>query len=317
MRVVYRGNFGVDFSTESHVSKSLEALHHDVVRHQEDRVPWGATLEACREADLFLWTSTYSMANEWPRVDAREAVRTLNAMLPTAALHLDLFWGLPRSSQVVTEPWFKLRYVFTADGDHDEEFRLAGVNHHWLMPAVYHAECFPGTARKELSSDIAFVGNWHSGYHPEYEGRYKLVEFLRSTYGERCAFWPKLGEHAVRGRQLNDLYASVKVVVGDSCFANTSKRYTSDRVFETVGRGGFLLFPRIACVEAALNDGEHLRFYTPGDFAELKDTIDWWVAAEDKDRLDIQHAGQDHVRERHTYMNRLADLIATVRLDAR
>lgn len=311
MRIVYRGNFQVDFSTESHVAKSLETLGHVVGRHQEDAIPWSQTVEACRNADLFLWTSTYSMAHKWNQDVAHEVVRGLNALLPTAALHLDLFFGLNRATQVTTEPWFKLLHVFTADGDHEPEFQAAGVNHHLLLPAVYHAECDPGHPDDEFHSELAFVGGWQGGYHKEYSFRHDLVRWLVANYGSRCAFWPQ-GGHVVRGKRLNDLYASVKVVVGDSCFASTARSYTSDRLFETVGRGGFLVYPRIPAAAAALEGGKHCMFYTPGDFDSLRRAIEWSLVMTHDERQQIREAGQMHVREHHTYLNRLEELLAIV-----
>lgn len=314
MHVAYRGNFGVSFSTESHVAASLEHLGHTVVRLQEDKVSWAETIKACERADLFLWTSTHSYALKWD--GAAKAVETLNEMLPTAAFHLDLFFGLNRSGSVTREPWFKLKFCFTADGDHPEEFEAAGVNHHWSLPGVYHAECQLGSARDKFKSDLAFVGSWQGHYHQEWRGRFDLVEWLRNGYGTSVRFWPEPGKHAVRGLELCDLYASVKIVVGDSCFADTAKRYTSDRVYETVGRGGFLLYPRIEAVEAELIDKVHLCYYTPGDWDELRDLVKHWLHPDqDAQRAAIRKAGSAFVREHCSYLNRLTAMLGVMGLE--
>ena len=60
----------------------------------------------------------------------------------------------------------------------------------------------------------------------------------------------------MRGADLNDLYASVKIAVGDSCYADRSTRYFSDRAFEAPGRGAFSLFPRIPALTDMLIEGE-------------------------------------------------------------
>jgi hypothetical protein len=321
VKIVYRGSFSVDFTTEEHIAKSLEALGHEVVRIQESDVDWESTFAACCEsADLFLWTSTQAFAERWPYEMAHRVVRTLHeAKLPTAAIHLDRFWDLERERLIHTELWFRLNHVFTADGDNDDRWKAAGVNHHWLMPAVYHAECFPGTPRDEYRADVAFVGSY-LGYHKEYPERSELIDWLLETYGAHFRLFPHPGKPGIRGQDLNDLYASVKIVVGDSIFAHRSKRCTSSRPFETVGRGGFLIYPAIACVTEALQDGAHCRFYyTPEDpsvprryFAELRDTIDWWLAVEPKERKE----GQAHVRENHTYLNRMREMLAVIGLKA-
>ncbi len=308
MKVTYRGNFGVSFSTESHISATLEAMGHDVIRSQENKVDWSEQVLACKGADLFLWTSTYGYAQKHKHGEL-DAITYINGMLPTAAIHLDLFFGLARARQVEECGWFKLHHVFTADGDHEQEFRDAGVNHHFLMPGVFKPECELGTYRDEYASDIAFVGA-QGGYHTEYKGRAQIVRWLKETYGDRCAFWPEPGKHAIRGQDLNDLYASVKVVVGDSCFADTAVNYTSDRVFETVGRGGFLLYPRIACVAKELQEDVHLAYFEPGLWSDLQGAIECWLTPERAEyRNAIRKAGSAYVRENCSYRNRLAQML--------
>jgi len=263
---------------------------------------------------MFLWTSTHDYAKN-KRAGEAETVRLLNSAMPTAAVHLDLFFGLRRAKSVAKEPWFQLSTVFTADGDHQDDFEAAGVNHHFLLPAVYHAECELGTPRPEYKTDIVFVGAHTGSYHPEYQGRQELVAWLKETYGARCAFWPEPGRHAIRGQDLNDLYASAKVVVGDSCFADTATTYTSDRVFETVGRGGFLLYPRIPVLTDKLLDGVHLEYYTPRDYSGLRDQIDHWIHPDqDAERAAIQRAGCGYVRENHSYLNRMREMLEVMGL---
>lgn len=317
MRICYRGNFsacdrhGVCFNTEAHIAGALRGLGHEVIEVQEDRVGWQDTEQLCDGAALFLWTCTHGYAHKWDQTEARAAVERLNAKLPTAAVHLDLFFGLNRASWVDTENWFKVGTVFTADGDHDAEFRAHGVNHHWLPPAVSRDECVLGTPRDEYKSDIAFVGSWQGGYHPEWQGRRELVSWLKRTYGDRCAFWPK--GQAIRGRDLADLYASVKVVVGDSCFAATATNYTSDRPFETIGRGGFLIYPEIPYVKRELRDV--CEFYDPRVLDGLGVLINHWTRPEqDERRRTIQKAGMEHVRANHSYHNRMQQMLTVMGL---
>jgi len=318
MRIAYRGNFGVRHSTESHIAATLESMGHDVERCQENKVSWADQAGICRQeasnADLFLWTCTHGYANKWRAGEALEAIKSIEQGTVTAAIHLDRFFGLKRETQVTTEPWFKLQHVFTADGDNEQAFKDAGVNHHFLMPGVFDQECYLGTHRDEYASDIAFVGCHTPGYHPEYSGRMQLVNWLKQTYGDRCRFWPEPGKHAVRNEDLNDLYASVKVVVGDSCFADTSVNYTSDRPYETVGRGGFLLYPFIPCVAKELT-GDHITMFAPGHFKELEVLIDHFLESEqDERRLAIRKAGSAYVKENCSYRNRLSAMLTVMGL---
>lgn len=313
MRIVYRGNHGVSFSTESHVAASLEELGHEVVRVQESDTGWGPTLAVALRSDLFLWTQTWGFAQNWDRRDADGVLEALGAAgVPSAGLHLDLWWGLDREDQLEVEPFFRVDHLFTADGDHDDDWARLGINHHWLPPAVYGAECLPGTAQTRYISDVAFVGSWrHYGHSEWWRHRRQLLNFLRRTYRHRLGLWPRPNAGAVRGQDLNDLYASVKVVVGDSCFASRSNRYFSDRPFETVGRGGFLVMPYIEGLTELLEDGVHCRYFEWGDWPALKELIDYYLEHEEE-RETIRRKGQEHVRENHTYAHRLQRVLETV-----
>lgn len=322
MRIAYRGNFQFDlpegvkpWSTESHVGLSLEELGHEVFRIQESTVDWPETLRIAEEADVFLWTSTYGFATRWAREAAEDTLTKLRGRIPSVGLHLDLWWGLHRVDQLGVEPFFKVDLMCTADGDHDNMWPTKGINHLWSPPAVYRGECFPGASRPEYESELAFIGSWRHYGHPEWwRHRRQLLVQVQRRYRGRFAFWPKVNSDAVRGKDLNDLYASVKIVIGDSCFADRSKRYFSDRAFETVGRGGFLLMPAIPALQEMLIDGEHCRYFKWGDYGELYRLIDYYLEHEDE-RNEIRLRGQEHVRANHTYANRLERILEIVKPD--
>jgi hypothetical protein len=145
--------------------------------------------------------------------------------------YLDRWWDSTGRISV-RGAFFRTDLVCTADGG--APWEGAGVVHGG-SPAVLASECDPGSHRVEYESDIAFVGSWQHGYHAEWTHRPELIRFLRDRYGDRVRFWPRPGEHAVRGPDLRDLYASVDVVVGDSCLVpykdgRPAERYCSDRV---------------------------------------------------------------------------------------
>lgn len=313
MRVVYVGNFGPAHSTESHVAQALEAVGVEVQREQENRVDWSTLAERCVGADWFLWTSThdYSPAMLYPA----QRQFLADCPIPTVGYHLDIWHGLKRAHRVNEAPFFKVNLLVTADGGHDAEWQAAGVNHHWMPPAVSEFECAPGHRRLEFTSPVAFVGSWQGGYHPEHEHRQQLVRWLERNRTD-VQFWPKPGQSAVRGEALRDLYASVDVVVGDSCFAGKIARYHSDRIPETLGRGGFLLHPVVDGVTdgTLYTDQEHLRTWRVGDWDALKWLIDHYVAHPDEARS-IARKGREHVLANHTYTHRMTALIDLLRAE--
>jgi hypothetical protein len=320
VRIAYIGNFEPAHSTENDIRQTLQKMGVEVVAIQEQSLPgWQSLFGHFGDYDAILWTSTKHLAERIsPTVQLEMLYWARKAGTPTIGFHLDRWWGLSRWRSVLERPFFRCQYVFTADGAHDDEFHTAGVNHEWSPPAIAPHNVMRGTPRPEFTSDIAFVGSWEGSYHAEWRHRQELVDFLRRTYGSRVAFWPKQNKHAIRGDALADLYASVKVVVGDSCLVPTTDgkpmhHYCSDRVFETIGRGGMLVHPYVDGVtdRTLVESGIHLLTWELFDWDQLADAIDQGL----DEGAGIAGFGYEHVANFHTYWNRLDAIFATVGLD--
>ena len=315
----YIGNFDPPHSTENHVARALRNNGDTVVLLQENAGAFESAISMLRHVgrpDFILWTRTrwgaeiHDANRPWAYMMLRYA-RLLG--VPVVGYHLDIWWGLKRETEIEHEPFFESTLLVTADGGHDDEWRNAGVNHLWMPPAISLDEARLGTPRDEYRSLIAFVGSHDGGYHREHRHRHELVDWLRRNYRRDCAFWPQPGHGAVRGDALQDLYASVDVVVGDSCFAGTGlANYWSDRIPETIGRGGFLLHPDVPGLERHFSDGAHLRTWQAFDWDALHDGITWALDNSDKRRA-IALKGREHVLEHHTYERRMSDLVAELR----
>lgn len=306
MRLVFVGNFSSPHSTENELKWTFEHLGWEVTPLQENDLSTLQVLNACQGADLFLWVRTHS----WEIIgDVAKMVNQIKDMgVVSFAVHLDRYWGLDkldrRESLIGKHPWWKLDYIFTADGGNQQGFKDRGVNHHWIEPAVVERDCYFGTPRYEYIVDVGFVGS--KSYHPEYPQRTKLIEWLEQTYGDRfIRFAGDAPSGTIRGKDLNDLYASIKVVVGDSCFAG-APFYWSDRVPETLGRGGFLIHP---ASDGLSIDG--LVTYPAGDWEYLKDRIDHFLENE-QERLLLRDKAFDEVRTNHTYTNRVMSMLDTM-----
>jgi hypothetical protein len=271
----------------------------NVIPLQEDKVALPDITQACLGADLFLWTRT----GGWLKCNGFEMLARIK--IPTVGVHLDRFWGLNRETEVTTTPFFVCRYVFTADGGSDDKWGAAGVNHFWLNPGVLKSECRVAWPRVDLRTDVGFVGA--RGYHPEHY-RGKLIDFLTATYGNRFRLFGANGD-CWRGNDLNQVYASIKVAVGDSCFADRCVRYTSDRLFEGCGRGACTAFPRIPGIDGCYTDGVHLRWYEPGNFADMKRVIDEMLLLPEESRQAMRVAAVEHTRQHHTYNNRMTEML--------
>lgn len=310
LKIAYCGNFEPRHSTETHIARTLEEdLGHQVLRLQESKMHTDdiETQVSDHRCDLFLYTRTPPGFIG----DGHALLRSLaDQGIPTASYHLDLYWGIQREASILGDPFWSTKYVFTPDGASQDKFAAAGINHFYIRPGVLRAECQDGTQREQFKADVGFVGALDS-YHPEWlPYRQKLKQFLSQTY-RGFRHWPD-NEPAVRNEDLNDLYASVNVIVGDSLCVNFNREYYwSDRVYETIGRGGFLIMPKIKGLEEEFTDGETIVFFEFNDWAGLRDKIDYYLA-NPVERERIRKAGQEFVRKNATYTNRLAQALEII-----
>lgn len=310
--VAYIGNFRPDWSTENEVRRALEARGHTVIPLQEDDLAsWEQCLNPPDSWNLVLWTRTWHLP-DFPQAEALAALEA--AGIGTVAFHLDRWVGLVREHQLAEEPFFRCALVVTADGDpgHQQVFDQLGIRHRWLPPAIGHeaANAVGKMDRVYAQRPVAFVGSWQQ-YHEEWDYRRQLVDWMRTQLRGKVALWPRPGQRRIVGQDLVNLYASAKVIVGDSCLAGGISHYWSDRIPETLGRGGFLIHPEVDGLEdhfTLRGPDTQLVTYPLGDWAQLEHLIRYYLKHEDE-RAAIAQAGREHVRRHHTYLNRVDTLL--------
>lgn len=318
MKIAYVGNFtnldnnGKSYNTENHIALTLEKLGHEVLRIQEepnDSPNWVERLVP-KDVELLLYTRTWG---NMVTVDDLDQLKHWG--IPTASYHLDLYVGLSRQSGIERDAFWRTEYVFSADGDPESQkfFESKGINHYWLLPAVYEDECvmFEPNADPTLQGDVIFVGGGAEYGHPEWPYRHELVKFLEDNYGSQYRKYghPQL---TVRGDALNQLYANSKIAVGDSVnIGFTHTNYTSDRLFESIGRGAFTIYPDIQGVTELFPENLRSIFYKYGDFEGLKSTIDFYLSHETEREL-LRREAFEFVKAHHTYTQRLQRLLAIV-----
>lgn len=306
MKILFIGNFAVYFTTENERAWSFEQLGHEVIKLQENKITSEQIMSYIDQVDLLVYSHTHDPAYIIPGlIDVFE--RYKEKAVPTISVHLDKWAGLERQKDMGNEATWSTEYIFMADASDEavKEYERLGLNWYWLKPGVVLRECYKAEPDKErFPHDIVFVGS--KGYHPEYPWRPQMIEWLRETYGYSFGHYGNDGIEVVRGSDLNVLYASAKIVVGDSCFAGETKNYWSDRIPETTGRGGFLIHPYVVGC-----DHMGVEWFAPKDFKSLQSHIDYYLANEEK-RERLRGSGMLWTMTNRTYTHLAQEILDTV-----
>jgi hypothetical protein len=313
MKIAFLGNFSVDFSSETHHKKTLESMGHQVVALQEAVTSTQIVLDWALQSDLFVWVHTHGWETKGniSMIDVLENLKNNN--IPTMTYHLDLWFGLDRQKDLEQDDFYKhIGHFFTVDRLMADWFNEnTEVKGHYLRAGVFEDECYALEANQEPLNDVIFVGS--KGYHPEWKWRPQLIDWLHETYGDRFKHYGGDGLGVVRGRALNQLYANTKVVVGDSLVLGYNyPDYWSDRVYETLGRGGFLLMPKIKGLETEFTD-EELATFEFGSFDSLKKQIEFYLK-NDLYRNTMRQRGFNQVKNNYTYTHRWQTIIKELSL---
>lgn len=314
MKIAFVGNFRTSASSETHHKKSLEALGHEVIALQESEATTRDILSAALQAEFLVWVHTHG----WKTPEVGMNLYGLFARLKAnrkqvITYHLDLWFGLKRERDLRADPFYKnLDWFFTVDQKMAEWLNQRTKTTGFYLPAGVFQDEIMFERNSETKYDVVFVGS--KGYHKEWPYRPKLINWLQSTYGDRFTLFGRDGVGEIRGQELVDVYNSSKVVIGDSLVKDFSyPYYWSDRLYETLGRGGFMIFPYIKGLEDEFVLGDtgvvpashdvELVTYRFGDFDQLAKLINYYLV-HDEERDSIRRRGFEKVRDNYTYKHR-------------
>ena len=317
--IVFLGNFEVPYSSENHHVKSLEALGHNVMKMQERIMPSDKIYRRTKafNADLFIWVHTHGW--ETPGMYAMSDIleRFHEQGIQTMTYHLDLWFGLDRQKDLEQDNFYKtIGHFFTVDKLMADWFNEnTNVKGHFLTAGVYGPECYLDKSynKDNFDYDVIFVGS--KRYHHEYPYRPELIDFLKATYGSRFLHVGGDGDTGtIRGKDLNKIYAKSKIAIGDTLNLGFNyPHYTSDRLFESTGRGGFTIYPRIVGLDSYFQGGKEIVFYEHGNLQDLKEKIDYYLV-NDEERESIRIAGHNRAKAEHTYKHRWATVLGELGL---
>jgi hypothetical protein len=283
-------------------AQDAAALGWSVVHVEARDIPADEVARLCRGADMLLWMRTHGAR---PSGDVAGMLRRVeDAGTVTVGLHLDLYWGIARrEAEIGQDPFWSCQWVFTADGG-ERDWPGRGVNHFWCPPPVGSRWLGRGMPDVRWLANAVFVGRWVPRIHGVH--RRDLITWAQRRWttgfihvdGRRIRAW---------GSELSNVYASAQVAIGDSAEAD---RYWSDRVVNTLARGGLLAHPEVEGMAGqGFIDGETLVAFPRGDFTLLGDKL---AAITDADRARITDNAMTVIAERHTWAVRLEQIAQVV-----
>lgn len=172
----------------------------------------------------------------------------------------------------------------------------------WLPQGADERVAGRGTYRPELACDVLFVGTRRGGTL-----RQSFVDEMKSAYGERF----RHVEKNLYGRQLADQVASAKVVVAPD--GPVTHAYWSNRVYVTLGYGGFLLHPWCVRLAGQYEDRQEVVFYRSR--SHLQDLICAYLTTYDgpKLRREVSEAGLARTLKEHTYRRRCEEMVRVIK----
>ncbi len=299
MKILFLAKHGSgDNDDEGAIAHALTALGHDVVCVHEMRRHRTVELSTVN-ADLCLFLKT-------PVVS--EVAETAKRM-PCVFWFFDLVTSndptlMARSRTRVQWMIDILPYVlvgFCTDGDWVENTGHRGKLV-WLMQGMDERVAGFGVRKPEPYPPILFAGMVNHG-----QSRAQHIAELQARYGDKFGILGGGGPRGrIHGRALADVFASTKIVIAPD--GPQSDRYWSNRIYNTLGLGGFLLHPY---TKGLYDQYEHyLVMY------ETRDHLHWLIQQylkEDEQREKMRLFGFNHTMAANTYRHRCEELIRVVK----
>lgn len=288
MKIALVGKFG-KFHDEEYIAKSFELLGHDVIRIPQNMLGDLVHRRIIQSRpDVLLFTKY-----EFPREVKTAIERSKEWGMKTVCWLFDLYWDYEREGRIAQASYFRADYVFTTDDGHGTKWKEAGINHFCVRQGISPKEAV--LLPLNNPQGVAFVGS-ENPFYPE------RTELIRRLEKEVALKWyGRIDTDAVRGMDLNRLYAKTKIIVGDSV---PSPRYWSNRIVETLGRGGFLIHREVEGLREEYPD-----LVTYGTYEDLRAKIDYYLTHEDE-RQEIVRKNFEWVRDNYTMDKKCAELIS-------
>ena len=230
-----------------------------------------------------------------------------------------------------TETWSKFivntgrpDYMFTHDYDSTELYRRIGIPSSYLPFACHPDWQKAHIPLEEFSSDISLIATYKPWIDTEESYRikslkkllYPLIEngFEVNVWGpgwveHRNQLSFEIPEKCLRGpidyKDISKVYSSSKIVLG----IQNADGLLTQRTYESLACGSFLLTTDSPAVHRHFTVGEHLlTSMNPEDTVQLAN----YYLKHSKKRRAISSKGKTYVREHHTYVHRIEEMVKKI-----
>ena len=253
-KIAYIGKFQKLWD-EEYIARGFEMIGCDVLR-----VPENTRYTTLME-EIDAYKPDYIF---WAKFNIANPLIVLNHFkkkgYKTICWVFDLYFDYQREYQIDINPMFKADIVISTDGGHQKQWEEKGIKHYCVRQGIYDKECYKIDNEKEV--DVLFVGSENP-----FNQRQEILKQVAQDFD--LTWIGRQDTDEIRGVKLNELFSKTKVVIGDSV---DSPFYWSNRVVETLGRGGFLIHKE---VEGLKEKYPYLVTYT--DYKDLKKKIKYYL----------------------------------------
>lgn len=285
--IVYIGKF-VNMYDEEYIARSFESIGCKIIR--VDQTTYYGDIMNILEIEK----PNYLLFHKWNMTRSiYETIKRLN--IKTICWLFDLYWGYHREYLIQSSSFFRADYLFTTDAGHDSDWEKIGLNHKCIRQGIYKEDCYISPVT-DCENDIVFVGS----DNPIYPERKECLKYLNKYL--KFKWFGKINTNDVRGKQLNELFSKSKIVVGDSY---PSPFYWSNRVVETLGRGGFLIHQE---TEGLKDEYPNIVTYEKNNWIDLRNKIEYYMIHEDQ-RLEIIKKNFNLVKRKYTMDKKCRELL--------
>ena len=182
------------------------------------------------------------------------------------------------------------------------------------IPATYWQVGFEPVDYQHLprmqSHDVVFLANCYSDTRKQLGGALRSMKGIDVGLYGRSWQWGN-GDTTYQFAPSAALCQNAKICIGDNQYGQ--RGFVSNRIFETLAAGGFLLHQVVPGLEdlTGLQDGVHYVSWT--DLNDLQGKIRYWLKTSQQDqRQQIAAAGRAFAQARHSFDARVKQLLTEI-----